>query len=347
MEKIEVVKSYWLAEGVLNQLIIGFCLISLTLFSCEKSENNDIGPVISIIPKGTTHVFWKSIQAGALKAGKEMGIQIIWIGPEKEDDRQQQIALVDNQVMNQVSGIVLAPIDEMALRRPVRSAVDKGIPVVIIDSGLKDSENVYTSYIATDNFEGGRIAAVQLAKLLDEMGKVIVLREAEGAASTEARANGFLQGIKNHTEIEIVSENQYVGVTKAQAQQAAENMLLRFSDDSGRLMIDGVFCPNESITYGMLQALRRRRLTGQIKFVGFDSSAPLIKGLEQGEIHGLVVQNPFMMGYLGVTTMIKHLNGKHVEKVIDTGVSFVTLDNIKQAKIQELINPDLDKWLSQ
>ena len=331
----------------LIQLISGLCIILFLVLSCEKLKDKDERISLSVIPKGTTHVFWKSIQAGAIKAGRERGVQINWIGPEKEDDRQQQIALVDNQVINQAHGIVLAPIDEMALRRPVRSAVDKGIPVVIIDSGLKDSENVYTSYISTDNFEGGRIAALQLAKLIDEMGKVIVLREAEGAASTEARANGFLQEIKNHPKSEIVSENQYVGVTKAQAQQAAENILLRFSDDSGRLTIDGVFCPNESITYGMLQALRRRRLTGQIKFIGFDSSDPLIKGLEQHEIHGLVVQNPFMMGYLGVKTMLKHLSGKSVDKVIDTGISFITPDNLKQAHIQELINPDLDKWLNQ
>jgi len=144
-------------------LLILSTVILLSNFSaCKQSSENKI--VISVIPKGSTHIFWQSIHAGALKAGNELGVEISWVGPEKEDDRQQQIALIDNQVMNQVSGIVVAPIDDMALRRPVRSAVERGVPVVIIDSDLKDSEDVYTSFIATDNKEGGRIAGRELSR---------------------------------------------------------------------------------------------------------------------------------------------------------------------------------------
>ena len=246
-------------------------VVSLLLFSfCGNDQRGEDKPIISVIPKGSTHIFWQSIHAGALKAASELDVEINWIGPEKEDDRQQQIALIDNQVMNQVAGIVVAPIDDMALRRPVHAAVERGVPVVIIDSDLKDSETVYTSYIATDNYEGGQIAAREIGKLLNGSGKVIVLRESEGAASTQARANGFVDGISKFASVEVVSDDQYAGVTKTLAQQASENILLRFTDGSGHLSIDGIFCPNESTTYGMLQALRRKRLNGKIKFIGFD-----------------------------------------------------------------------------
>jgi ribose transport system substrate-binding protein len=322
-------------------------MIIVLFLSCKQKSADADKYTIAVIPKGTTHVFWQSIHAGALKAAHELDVNAIWLGPEKEDDRQQQIALVDNQVMNQVSGIVLAPLDEMALRRPVSDAVQKGIPVVIIDSGLKDSEDVYTSFIATDNKEGGRIAARQLGKFLGGKGAVVVLRFVEGSASTENRARGFLEAIQEFPEIMVVSDEQYGGATKAQAQQSSENLLLRFMDTSGNLTIDGIFCTNESTTYGMLQALRRKRLAGSIKFVGFDSSEPLLEGLKAGEIHGLVVQNPFKMGYLGVKTMVMHLQGQQVEKLVDTGVTFVTLENFYDKEIQELIYPDLEKWMGQ
>lgn len=334
----------------LKELMIRFRLIGIFLFltliilSC-KQKPIEGKLLIAVIPKGTTHIFWQSIHAGVLKAASEMDIETIWIGPEKEDDRRQQIALVDNQVINQVSGIVLAPIDNMALRRPVQSAVRKGIPVVIIDSGLKNSEDIYASYVATDNREGGRIGGRNLARMLKGKGKVIVLREIEGATSTEARVEGFLESIREFPDIEVVSQDQYVGVTKAQAQQASENFILRFSDESGALTIDGIFCPNESTTYGMMQALRRRRISGTVKFVGFDSSPPLIEGLVQSEISGLVVQNPFKMGYLGVQTIVNHIRGEEVPKYFDTGVIFVTVENMNNPEIKELLFPDLERWL--
>jgi ribose transport system substrate-binding protein len=322
-------------------------ILSAAFFACEKREVKDAAVTIAVIPKGTTHIFWESVHAGAIKASIELGVNINWIGPEKEDDRQQQIAVVDNQVLNNVSGIVLAPLDEMALRRPVRDAVRRNIPVIIIDSNLQDSEDVYTSFIATDNREGGRIAGREMAKFLEGKGRVVLLRYMEGSASTTNREEGFLESLKQFPGIALASDEQYAGATRAQAQQASENLILRFKDEQGNLMIDGIFCPNASSTYGMLQALRRQRQTGRVIFIGFDSDEPLVKGLEQGEIHGLVVQNPFQMGFLGVKVMLDHLQGKPVEKRIDTGVTFVLKQDLQRPEIQELIDPDLEYWLSQ
>ena len=321
-------------------------VVLLSFIGCtEQRDSNRIS--IAVIPKGTTHVFWKSVHAGAIKAGKELDVEINWVGTDREDDRQQQIALVNNQVINQVSGIVLAPLDANALRRPVLVAHDQKIPVIIFDSALNDADHTLVSFVATDNFRGGEIAGEQLAEKLDGRGKVIMLRYSEGSASTEKRENGFLRAIEAFPNIEVVSSEQYGGATTALAQQASENLLLRFKDNAGNPTIDGVFCPNESTTYGMLQALRRNRLAGKVRFVGFDANDPLLDGLRLQEIHGLVVQNPFMMGYLGVKTMVSHLRKQPVEKRIDTGVTFVTLENMNEPEVQELIKPDLDKWLNE
>src|SRR5712691_2642583 len=149
---------------------------------------------IAVIPKGTTHEFWKSINAGAFKARDELAAQgikldVIWKGPLKEDDRDQQIQTVENFTSRRVSGLVLAPLDSQALVRPVASAVQARIPVVIIDSGLKSDQ--YVSFVATDNYKGGQMAAEHLGKLLGGKGNVILLRYAVGSASTEAREAGF------------------------------------------------------------------------------------------------------------------------------------------------------------
>ena len=313
--------------------------------SCSKKPGHRDGELtIAVIPKGTTHVFWKSIHAGAVKAAEEMGVSIIWKGPLKEDDRESQITVVENFITTGVSGIVLAPLDNMALRRPVTEAVRNGIPVVIIDSDLKSDD--YASFVATDNYVGGQKAGSHLAKILNGKGKVAMLRYQEGSASTANREQGFLDAIAQFPDIEVVSSNQYGGATTETAYQASENMLgpLKMADDT--LAIDGLFCPNESTTFGMLRALQDSKLAGKVKFVGFDSSEMLIRALEKGHINGLILQDPMNMGYLGVKKLVQHIRGQTVEEKIDTGSTIVTTESMKQPDVQAVLNPDYKKWLS-
>jgi ribose transport system substrate-binding protein len=320
------------------------CIIALGLWSCAKGEKT--GPTrieIAVIPKGTTHEFWKTVHAGAVKAARELDVDIIWKGPLKEDDREAQITVVENYINRGVSGIVLAPLDDAALRIPVTSAVRAGIPVVIFDSGLKSED--YTSFVATDNFAGGKLAGEHLAKILSGKGKVIMLRYAEGSASTANREAGFLKAMEGQSGIEVVSSNQYGGSTTESAYKASENLLARLKGDDDNLSIAGIFCPNESTTFGMLRALQDGRMAGKVKFVGFDSSEKLVKALEAGEIDGLTLQNPMHMGYMGVKTMVQHLKGEKVEKRIDTGVMIATKENMNEPKVKEILSPDLDKWL--
>jgi len=300
---------------------------------------------IAVIPKGTTHEFWKSIHAGAKKAELELkaegvAVQIIWKGPLKEDDREQQVQVVENFIAQRVHGIVLAPLDRKALAGPVEMAARGKIPVVIIDSGL-DSK-AQAAFVATDNREGGRLAARELGKMLGGKGNVAMLRYAVGSASTEAREEGFLEIMrKDFPNIKLVSTDQHAGATRDTAKRTAENMLNRH----GR-QLNGVFAANESSAAGMLLALRDAGLAGgKIKFVAFDSGETLNAGLKAGDIQGMVVQNPMRMGYLGVKTMVAVLQGKKVEPVVDTGVGFVTQANFNSPEMADIVNPPLDKYL--
>lgn len=315
------------------------------LFNCSDKQKLE-GPQkisIAVIPKGTTHEFWKSIHAGAVKAGRELGVDVIWKGPLKEDDREAQISVVENFISAGVSGIVLAPLDETALVVPVSNAKRAGIPVVVIDSGLKGSD--YISYIATNNKLGGELAGRRLAELLNGKGRVVLLRYQEGSASTNLRESGFLEVMQQHPAIEVVSSNQYAGATTETAYRVSENLLAPYKTADGRLTIDGIFCPNESSTFGMLRALQDANLAGKVRFIGFDSSLKLVEALEKGELDGLILQNPFKMGYMGVKTMVAFLQNQPYESYIDTGVTLVTRENMNQPEIREIILPDLSQWL--
>ncbi|HEY2158099.1 MAG TPA: substrate-binding domain-containing protein [Isosphaeraceae bacterium] len=205
---------------------------------------------IMVIPKGTTHEFWQSIHAGALKAAEEHGdVELIWQGPLKEDERSDQIKLVQNAVAVGVDGIVLAPLDAKALVEPVEQAIAKGIPVVIIDSGLESDKVVST--VSTDNYHGGVLAARRLGELLKGEGRIILLRYAEGSESTIQREKGFTDTIaKEFPKLVYLSSDQYGGATSDLAQQKSQSLVTRY-----RGQIDGVFCVNESNTMGMLRAL--------------------------------------------------------------------------------------------
>jgi len=297
--------------------------------------------MIGMIPKGTMHEFWKSVHAGAVKASRELDVDLLWQGPLREDDREEQAKVVDMIRARAVSGIALAPLDDKALRMPVADAIRAGIPVLIFDSDL-DSRD-YVSFVATDNYRGGRIAGEHLATLLDGQGGVMMLRLHEGAASTTAREQGFLDEVATHPGIKVVSANQYAGGSTEGAYRASENLLTATRAADGG--VSGIFCPNESTTFGMLRALEDAGLAGKIRFVGFDSSDKLARALRDGEIDALVLQNPFNMGYLSVKTLVQHIRGGRVERRIDTGATLVTKANMDQPDIKERLQPNLDRWL--
>ncbi|HSE31858.1 MAG TPA: substrate-binding domain-containing protein [Pyrinomonadaceae bacterium] len=327
------------------------CLLfvaGLSLLACTKPGGPAAGDkkklTIAVIPKGTTHEFWKSIHAGANKAASELSaqgnqVEVIWKGPLREDDREQQIQVVEGFTTQGVSGIVLAPLDDRALARPVEEAKRAGVPTVIIDSGLISDS--FVSFVATDNRKGGTLAADRLGQLLNGKGKVLLLRYAEGSASTNEREDGFLTQMKSKfPEIELISTDQYAGATRDTAKRASENLLNRFGDQ-----VQGIFTPNESSTAGMLLALQDIGKAGKVFFVGFDSSQTFIDAMKANQLNGIVVQNPFNMGYLGVKTMVDHLMGRSVEKITDTGVTLVTSDNLSSPEIQTLLHPPLDQYL--
>jgi ribose transport system substrate-binding protein len=287
---------------------------------------------IAVIPKNTTHVFWKAVEAGAREGAKEAGVKMVWKGSLKEDDPAQQIQFVEQFVSEGVGGIVLAPIDDTALKPPVAAAMQKGIPVVIMDSALKgEPVRDFVSTVSTNNHRGGEMAGEQLAKFLDGKGKVVLFRFKQGSASAGQREAGFLEAIKKFPDIQVILDNRYSGTTAREAQSTALNMLDKLKE------ADGIFCSTEPSTFGMLSALKRHNLSGRKKLVGFDTSQGLMEGLRKGEIQALVAQNPKKMGHEAVKALVAKMKGETVPTVIDTGAAVITQENLDTPEIQALL----------
>ena len=283
---------------------------------------------IAVIPKGSTHVFWKSVHAGANAAGKEFGYEIYWNAPELETDRERQIQIVEDFIVQKVDGIALAPVDKEALVPSVEKLASLKIPCAIMDSAIGTDK--YITFAATDNYKGGAMAARRMGKILDGKGKVILIKYAPGSASTTERENGFSETLaKEFPGIEIV-DAKYGMATVESALQATEDLLTRHAD------VQGLFACNASTAVGAFQALQSQKRP-EVKMVGFDAETALLDGLRAGQIDSLVVQDPYKMGYEGVKAIAAFHKGEPVEKRIDTGVTVITKESLADPKIQDLL----------
>ena len=300
--------------------------------SCNRTQKKTIG----MVPKGRTHVFWQSVQAGAIAASREVGVDVSWNGPATETDFNGQIQIVDAMINRKVDAICLAPIDKKAMVGVVERAVAAKIPVIIFDSGIDTA--VFSSQVATDNYAAGALAADRMGAVLHGKGKVIIVAVQPGVASTMARESGFEETLAKKFPGIVIADKRYGNADYAQSLKVAENMLTAHAD------LTGIFASNESSTAGASQAVKARGT--KAKLVGFDSSAQLLEDLRVGVIDSLIAQHPFKMGYESVMAAFKVTRGEAVVKIQNITPLLVTQANLNEAEVQARLNPDLKKYLN-
>jgi len=316
-----------------RRVTIAVLLLCVLLAGCNRSRKR----VIAVVPKGTAHLFWVSVHAGAMAAGEDLGVEVLWNGTNQETEYARQIQIVDSMIARRVDGLALAAADRNALVQAVDRVVAAGIPVTIFDSGL-DGQN-YTSFVATNNVEAGQMAARTLAGLLGGRGKVGMVLHATGRYSTMERERGFDETMaREFPGIEIVAR-QYGLSDRAKAYAAAENILAAHPG------LNGMFASTEPSAAGISLALKGHNLAGKVKFVAFDSSETMIEDLKAGVIHATVVQDPFRIGYTAVQTLVDKLNGKTPPHRIDLSGQVVSLENLNKPEIQALLHPNINKYL--
>jgi len=290
-------------------------------------------PVIAVIPKDQSQAFWKTARAGALSAGRDLGVEIRWNGPSSEADLSRQIRIVDEFIVQRVDGIALAPVDGEALVPIVERAIQERIPVTIFDSGIRSDRHL--AFVGTDNYRGGVLAAERMASQVNPGAKVAILGTVPGSVSTAEREKGFRETIdRKYPAVQIV-DFQYGMADPARSASVAEGILTVQAD------LAGFFCTGEWSTLGAVRAVQGKAIRS-MTIIGFDASPELVEALRAGRLDSLLVQNPFRMGYLAVQTLAEHLRGEVPARNIDTGVTLVTRDNLEDPAVSNLLNPPPD-----
>jgi ribose transport system substrate-binding protein len=293
---------------------------------------------LAVVLKGSQHRFWRSVTAGTAQAERDLQqqgtpVKVIRRSPLRDDGTEEQVNILKTVLQQGVQGLVLAPCSADSLAPPIKAAARMGVPTVVIDSPLNTPDVV--SYIATDNRKAGIMAADHMGRILRGKGKILVLRYLKGSSSTEEREEGFIGQLRRaYPEIEVLPHDQYAGATRDGAKAATEDLLARYGND-----LQGMFTPTEPTTAGALMALLAAQLAGKVSLVGFDASDIYVDSMRYKKLHGLVLQNPFRMGQLGVTALMDYLQGKPVPKRIDTGAKLITLENIDAPEMHELLHP--------
>jgi ribose transport system substrate-binding protein len=292
-------------------------------------------PTIPIIVKDTTSFYWQIVLAGARKAGVDLGVKVPELGAQSEADINGQIAILENAVSTKPAAIVISPTQRAALGKPIDEAA-KSVKIVGIDSAA-DSK-AFTSFLTTDNVQGGRIAADGLAEAITKKygkaeGDVALITHLPGVGSLDERAKGFKEQLAaKYPGIKLVADKVSDGTANG-GLNITTDLLTAFPN------LRGIFASNLIQAQGATQAIAESKAQDKVKLVGFDSDDKLVKALKDGVMAATVVQDPFRMGYDGVKTALAASKGEKVQAFVDTGANLITGENMNGARAQELLNP--------
>jgi ribose transport system substrate-binding protein len=297
------------------------------LAGCNRSRRK----VIGVVPKATSHLFFVSVRAGVEQAAKDLDVEVIWNGPNDETDHTRQIQIVDAMVARRVDALAISATDERALAAPLERAIRAGIPVSVFDSAVNIED--YVTFVATNNYGAGVTAARLLAKLIGGAGKVGMVMQQPGGASTTRREQAFEDTLaKEFPRVSIAGRN-YCGGDRARSRAVAENILTAHPD------LKGIFASSEAASIGSVQAIRGRGLSGKVKLVGFDSSETHIEALRDGTLDVTMLQDTFKMGYEAVRSLVENLAGRTPEKRLDLPPRPVGKADMNDPEIQPMLFP--------
>jgi len=294
---------------------------------------------IPIIVKDTTSFYWQIVLAGARKAGKDLGVDVPELGAQSEADINGQVSILENAVAGGAKAIVISPTEFKALGKPIDEAA-KSVPIIGIDSAA-DSK-AFTSFLTTDNVQGGRVAADGLAAAIAAAnggkvaGEVALITALPGVGSLDQRAKGFKEQLAaKYPDLKLVADKVADGQATT-GLNITTDLLTAYPD------LKGIFASNLIMAQGAGQAIAENKVADKVALIGFDSDEKLVGFLKDGTIDALVVQDPYRMGYDGVKTALAVVKGEKVETFVDTGANLITSANMNEARSQELLNPKVN-----
>ena len=318
--------------------LVGVVALALTLAACggddEGGGTSGGGSAakqykLTLIQGVKGDQFYITMQCGAQEAAKAAGATLDVAAPD-QFDASLQTPIVNAVVAKKPDAILIAPTDTKAMIPPLTQAKAAGIKLVFVDTTTENGAELAESEIASDNEEGGREAARTLAKLTGGKGSVLVINVKPGISTTDARAKGFEEEIKNTPGLkylgqEYSNDEPEVAAAKATAALAAHPDLV------------GIFGTNLFSAEGAATGLRSAGSAEKVKIVGFDAGPKQVEDLQQGIVQALIAQKPADIGKAGVEQAIAALKGEPVQKKIGTGFVVVTKDNMNDPDVKPFL----------
>ncbi|WP_297740775.1 ABC transporter substrate-binding protein [uncultured Tessaracoccus sp.] len=322
------------------QFVSAVAAIALTLTGLTAcgGENNggggasggEGGKSIAVVAKGYASPFWASVKKGAEAAGKDLGYAVTFNGPDTETDVPRQNDQLQQALIKKPAALVFAALDSDAQGTVLKQFADASIPVVAFDSGVPGSDIPKTT-VATDNKAAAAEGAQRLADLIGKKGKIAIICHSQTSVTGQDREQGFREWVKeNAPDIQIV-DVQYNNSDQAVAQQQSSAILQANPD------LAGIFATDDDGAVAAAQATETAGRKDKVKIVGFDSGKPQMDLIKSGTITGSVTQNPYEMGYQAVVAADKVLQGKEVEKFIDSGFYWYDAENMDNEDIKKAL----------
>ena len=295
-------------------------LLGMTLGGCGGSGGTTEQYTVALVAKSTQTEFWLSVFAGAEAAATEYNLELTVVGPETEEDYETQNQMVEEAVRQGADAIVFSAIDFENNAAAIDSAAQQGVRIVAIDSNV-DSDQVST-YIGTDNYAAGQMAAQAALDQVEGALKVGIVNYDISSANGQERERGAADLFADSGRAEIVAViNTLAEAGHAQTDTAA--LLARYPE------INVLVAFNEPTSVGAARAVEEAGRSEDLFLVGFDSNVLTVDGLQEGSVDALIVQNPYAMGYLGVESAYKLLSGQGgVEQTVDTSTKIVDRSNL-------------------
>ena len=312
--------------------------IVLLLPNCKNNESgtDKEKPKINLIIKASEAEFWQIVVDGAKYASEEYNINLVAQGPVSEADLSRQISILENAIASNPAAIIIAPLSGDALVPSMEKAYEKKIPLIIIDS--KANTDKYVSFLASDNYKLGELAADCMAEALTKRygaaeGKVAGLIFLSGALSLENRKEGFLNRVnEKYPGIEVVDYRDAQGQSGTSL-NIVQDYLTTYKD------LRGIFASNFQTGNETVRALDISQKK-DLGVVVVDSGENELWGLENGYVDFMIVQQPWEMGYLGVENAKKAIDGEKVDNYYDTGVKAITQKMLISGEAKEFLNPE-------
>jgi ribose transport system substrate-binding protein len=313
-------------------------LAAALLLSTGLSKLQPKKPHFLYMPKTTDQQveFWEAMRQGVNMAAEEFNVDVEVAGMPSESDIDGQIALLEQAIIDKPQAIILAATDYNRIVPVAKRIVEAGIILVTVDSGMKDG--ISSSFIATDNYEGGKKAGQLLVDTIDSSddGPVAVINFVRGTATAMDRERGVLDSISARPDIKVL-DTLYSNASEQQAYEITLELLRNEPD------LRGIAALNEPTVVGAARAIKEKQAVSRVKLIGFDNSMEEIAYLEEDVLQAIIVQKPFNMGYLAVKAAMDLSAGKSVQPVIDTGSEAITKENMYASDKQKLLFPFVEK----